>query len=110
MSGTDVTKVKHEDIYDIQFKETDFVVSNYAFSELPEMTQREYVEKLFKKSPAGYLMMNSGRTNFTRRSSGKLSLNEILELLPGSSVFEELPKTGPDNYLIIWGFKGKPIG
>lgn len=109
LSSTDVTKVKHEDIYDIQFKETDLVISNYAFSELPEKIQREYIEKLFINSSAGYLMMNSGRTNYTGRSSGKLSLSEILELLPGSSVFEESPKTGPDNYLIIWGNVGKPL-
>jgi hypothetical protein len=48
------------------------------------------------------MIMNSGRTNETGRSKGKLSINEIREYLPDSKVKEEIPLTGPDNYVLYW--------
>lgn len=87
-----------EDTYDL-------VISNYAFSELPYVTQAEYVSKILSKARCGYLTMNSGRTNYTGRSEGKMSLIELLVLLPNAEVVEEEPLTGPDNYLIVWGHK-----
>jgi hypothetical protein len=46
--------------------------------------------------------MNSGRSNITGRSEGKLSLNEIRNYIPNLQVKEEVPLTGPDNYIIYW--------
>jgi hypothetical protein len=51
--------------------------------------------------------MNSGRENSTMRNKGKLNLNELQNLLPSFEIFEEIPKTGPDNYVIIWGYKNQ---
>ena len=82
--------------------EFDLVISNYAFSELPRNLQNEYLEKVLLKSKNGYLIMNSGRGNSTGRSSGKLSLKELSERIPGLLVKEEIPLTGPDNYVIYW--------
>lgn len=81
----------------------DLVISNYAFSELPHVTQLEYVNNIFSRTKRGYLTMNSGRSNHSGRSTGKMSLVELLELIPGSEVLEEDPLTGPDNYIIVWG-------
>jgi hypothetical protein len=81
----------------------DLVVSNYAFSELPEAVQRDYIKKILGTSRCGYITMNSGRTDFSGRSVGKMNLLEITELLPPCEILEEDPKTGPDNYIIIWG-------
>ena len=81
----------------------DLVISNYAFSELPEAIQRDYIVKILGKSRCGYVTMNSGRSDFTGRSLGKMSLSEIIEQLPPCEVLEEDPKTGPDNYIIVWG-------
>ena len=82
--------------------EYDLVISNYAFSEFPKNLQVEYLEKVLLKSKNGYLIMNSGRGNSTGRSNGKLSLKELSDRLPGLLVKEEIPLTGPDNYVIYW--------
>jgi putative sugar O-methyltransferase len=83
-------------------REFDLVISNYAFSELPRNLQIEYLEKVLLKSKSGYLIMNSGRGNSTGRSTGKLSLEEISDRIPGLLVKEEIPLTSPDNYVIYW--------
>ena len=84
-------------------QEYDLVLSNYAFSELPYSVQLDDVNKVLSSAKRGYLTMNSGRTNLSGRSTGKMSLDELLELIPGSEVLEEEPLTGPDNYILIWG-------
>ena len=81
----------------------DLVISNYAFSELPEAVQRGYIKKLLRTSRCGYITMNSGRSDFSGRSGGKMNLAEITDLLPPCEILEEDPKTGPDNYIIVWG-------
>jgi putative sugar O-methyltransferase len=86
----------------IPSREFDLVISNYAFSELPRNLQIEYLEKVLLKSKNGYLIMNSGRGNSTGRSTGKLSLEEISDRIPGLMVKEEIPLTSPDNYVIYW--------
>ena len=86
-------------------REWDLAISNYAFSELPKNLQVTYIDKVLSNSRRGYLIMNSGRENLTTRSEGKLSLEALQKLLPSSEIFEEIPKTGPDNYVIIWGHK-----
>ena len=45
--------------------------------------------------------MNSGLSN--KRSYGKLSLDELRNLLPEFLVIEEEPYTNAQNYLIVWG-------
>lgn len=81
----------------------DLIISNYAFSELPASIQQDYIAKIVKNTRCGYLTMNSGRTDITGRSSGKMSLLEIMEAIPRCEILEEDPKTGPDNYIIVWG-------
>lgn len=81
----------------------DLIISNYAFSELPASVQQDYIAKIIKNTRCGYLTMNSGRTDITGRSSGKMSLLEIMEAIPRCEILEEDPKTGPDNYIIVWG-------
>ena len=81
----------------------DLVISNYAFSELPADVQRDYILKIFKNTSCGYLTMNSGRSDVTGRSLGKMSLAEITAAIPGCEILEEDPLTGPDNYIIVWG-------
>ena len=81
----------------------DLVISNYAFSELPADVQRDYILKIFKNTSCGYLTMNSGRSDVTGRSFGKMSLAEIKTTIPGCEILEEDPLTGPDNYILVWG-------
>lgn len=81
----------------------DFVISNYAFSELPREIQDLYITQVLQKSKRGYLIMNSGLSDITGRQNGKHTLTELKEKLPPFDVYEESPSTGPDNYVIVWG-------
>ena len=80
----------------------DLVISNYAFSELHRDLQLSYLECVIAKSKSGYMIMNSGRSNRTGRSEGKLSLDEMRKHIPNLQVKVEVPLTGPDNYIIYW--------
>lgn len=82
----------------------DFVMSNYAFSELPKVLQLKYIEKVLSRASKGYLTMNSGRVGSAAVAGGnKLSLEELRTLLPPFEVVDEEPYTSPQNYIIIWG-------
>jgi hypothetical protein len=95
-------KINFPKLNDVKEKHYDLVISNYAFSELPRALQIEYLEKVIVKAKSGYMLMNSGRTNVTGRSAGKLSLEEIRSYIPNLIIADENPKTSPDNYLIFW--------
>lgn len=100
-----VDKVKMLSLANSEVARWNLAISNYAFSELPAELQKEYIEKVLSKSERGYLIMNSGRTNRSGRTDGKLNLEELRNLLPEFEIFEEIPNTGPDNYVIAWGHK-----
>lgn len=102
-AGSPVDKIVECDIDAPNITACDLVISNYAFSELPIAIQDGYIKGVLSKAKRGYLIMNSGRTNHSGRSSGKYSLDQLRDLLPKFEVLEELPKTGPDNYVIVWG-------
>ena len=95
-----------KDLGKVQDSQWDLVISNYAFSELPADLQREYLVQVIQKSKRGYMIMNSGQTNKTGRSTGKLSIEEIREYIPNLQILPEVPLTGPDNYLLVWGSSG----
>jgi putative sugar O-methyltransferase len=92
-----------KDIYNVESEQFDLLISNYAFSELPIHIQREYVEKIISRAKMGYMIMNSGKTDLTGRSAGKISLSELQYKITGLEVLQEIPLTGPDNYLLVWG-------
>jgi len=100
---TTIDKIVMRNFQDNIHIDFDLAISNYAFSELPKSIQLEYVEKVLTKAKRGYMIMNSGRTNYTGRSTGKLSLDELKVLLPPFEIMEEIPKSSPDNYVIAWG-------
>jgi len=70
----------------------DLVISNYAFSEIPMELRDLYIEKVLSKSSKGYLTMNDG---------GETKLEEKLPEKQ-IEIFEEVPKTGPNNYIAVW--------
>ena len=87
---------------DPDLKSWDLVISNYAFSELPYLVQEQYIKNVILKSKNGFMIMNSGRTNITGRSTGKHSISDLLKIIPNSRICEEEPLTGPDNFILIW--------
>jgi putative sugar O-methyltransferase len=93
---------KTSTINEIEPNNYDLVVSNYAFSELPEKLQLKYIEKVVSNSDRGYLTMNSG-LNCQFSTKGKLPIKRLYEYLPEFEIFEEEPLTSPNNYIIVWG-------
>jgi putative sugar O-methyltransferase len=86
-------------------KNFDLVISNYAFSELPHQLQKKYIEKVLLKSKMGYLTMNSGY--YEEDFGNKISLQEFKKYIPDIEIYAEEPKTGTNNYIIVWGNTGK---
>ena len=102
-AGVDGSMIEDGDIDNPTLSSCDLVISNYAFSELPRGIQKMYIEGVMAKSHRGYLIMNSGKTDISGRSSGKYTLEDLRGVLPAFEIFEEVPLTGPDNYVIVWG-------
>ena len=75
----------------------DLIISNYAFSELTREIQEMYFEKVIKNSERVYITWNSISQNIF----GGFSVNEILNLIPGSHDIDEKPLTHPDNRIIV---------
>jgi hypothetical protein len=100
--------ISHQDIENVSPLNSDLLISNYALSELPSKIQLEYIEKIARNAKCGYLTMNSGKSNKTGRSAGKLLVSDFLSAIPGAEIFPENPLSGPDNYLLLWGHKKSP--
>lgn len=101
--GKNITgKVKFVDGTSINVDENyDFIISNYAFSELIRSVQDSYLEKVILRSRAGYMTWNT----LSCEELDGYSLNELLEKIPGSSTIAEEPSTKTNNCIIIWGNK-----
>ena len=85
----------------------DLTISNYAFSEFFQPLQKEYLDLAMLRSRGGYLTMNTGlpgTQSFPRPGDATWhSVDELIAMLPNSVVLEEKPKTGQNNYLLIFG-------
>jgi hypothetical protein len=82
----------------------DLAISNYAFSEFNRELQSDYVERTLQRSLRGYLTMNSGL--YESEQENRHTAKELLGTLPAALVADENPKTGPDNYVLIFGTSG----
>ena len=101
LNGSFKTTTINEEIAE----EYDLVISNYAFSELPKSLQIKYIEKVLIKSKRGYITMNSGYGKDNLRSFKKMSIQEIRDHLPNTTLLKEEPLTYEYNYILIWGNK-----
>ena len=90
-----------EYVYSDKFKEGsyDFFLSNYAFSELVKEVQDFYIEKYISRASSGFMLYN----HIHKNSSSSYTANEMLEKIPGSKIYPEVPKTFKNNVLLIWG-------
>lgn len=82
----------------------DLVLSTYTFTESGSGLQERYFKQIIKHSKQGYLVCNFFAKHFRVRPWNKeqllkrfMALPVELELLP------ELPQTGKDNFVLIWG-------
>jgi putative sugar O-methyltransferase len=94
VSFVDATNIEQPGQYD-------FVISNYAFSELIRDVQDIYLEKVILNSKAGYMTWNSLSCDVL----DGYTLKELLAKIPGSSVIDERPLSATNNCIIIWGNK-----
>lgn len=77
----------------------DFVISNYAFSELVRDIQDIYLNRVILKSKAGYITWNT----LSCEMLDGYSFEELLEKIPGSRTIAEEPLTKENNCIIVWG-------
>lgn len=77
----------------------DLLLSNYALSEISRDLQVEYINKVVLNCKKGYMAWNT----ISEVQSAGLSLLEILALIPGSRVDDEVPLSSVGNKIISWG-------
>ena len=82
-------------------RNSDLVISNYAFSELNREVQLMYLERVIPKAKMGYITWNE----LSYKQLGGLSVEELLERIPGSILKPEQPLTYPNNVIIVWGIQ-----
>jgi len=93
--------LKFKTMNELEVKEYDLVISNYAFTELTREIQDVYLKKIILNSKKGYITYNDiSPVNF--RSYKK---EELLKIIPNSHIIEEVPLTHERNCIIIWGDK-----
>ncbi len=78
----------------------DLFLSNYAFSELNKVSQDTYIEKVLKNSKCGFMLYNNIHEN---PETGYAAL-EVLEKIPGSTLFAEEPLSFLGNVIVAWGY------
>lgn len=94
-------KTMHELSYDTKY---DFVISNYAFSEITREFQEIYIEKVLKNSKSGIMVMNQ----VAYETYNSYSKEELCQILPNNPrIIPEAPLTYENNYVIVWGEKNK---
>ncbi len=95
MTLSDVQKINN-DTYD-------FVLSNWAFSELNRNVQMDYILKVVSKARADQMIMNTG-LNGSQKAFGKnnkcLSDAEILRMLPNAQISDD---PSPKGYVLVFG-------
>jgi putative sugar O-methyltransferase len=81
----------------------DLVISNYAFSEIDRKEQSEYLEKIVKPSPYGYMTLNFVSSEFKIES---YTLQELTKALYKSNkkghIDAERPLTNTSNVILTW--------
>jgi hypothetical protein len=91
----DMSKLIFKDITSLTENEKyDLFISNYAYTECSESIRETYFKNVLSNSKMGYLT-----SNFLSR---KTMNDEIISKLKNCFVIEERPKTGDDNFIIIW--------
>ncbi len=95
------TCVNYKTMNELSYNDNyDFVISNYAFSEISREFQQIYIDKIIKNSKSGFMIMNQ----ITPENFNSFTKEELLSVIPNNPrVVEEIPLTNPYNYIIIWG-------
>lgn len=91
--------LSYKTMNELDQKNYDLVISNYAFTELPRVIQDVYLNKVILNSKRGYITYNE----ITPEEFNSYKANELIKIIPGSIILKEEPLTDPKNCIIIWG-------
>jgi putative sugar O-methyltransferase len=80
-------------------RNSDLLISNYAFSELTRDVQLMYLERVILKAKSGYITWNE----LSYIELDGLSVEELLRTIPNSFLIPEEPNTYTNNVIIVWG-------
>ena len=80
---------------------SDLAISNYAFSEINRSHQEVLLDHVLTKAKRGYIIFNK----IPSATHEFLTIEEICSKLSNPEVVEEIPKTGEENKLILWGHR-----
>lgn len=91
--------VCYKTMNELETKNYDLVISNYAFSELRRNIQDVYLNKIILNSKKGYITFNE----ITPEYFNSYKREELIDIIPNSRIIEEKPLTHSKNCIIIWG-------
>jgi putative sugar O-methyltransferase len=84
---------------ELDYKGYDLVISNYAFTELPRAIQDIYLNKVILTSKRGYITYNE----ITPMDFNSYKSDELIAIIRGARILNEVPLTNPKNCIIVWG-------
>jgi len=84
---------------ELQEKEYDLLISNYAFTELPRSIQDIYLKKCILCSKMGYITYNE----ITPPEFKSYKKEELINIISNSEIRDEIPLTHSNNCIIVWG-------
>jgi putative sugar O-methyltransferase len=76
----------------------DLVISNYAFTECTRSVQEHYIRRVLSRSGRGFMVCNQ----ITPGRFRSYSRAELLNVIPGSTVVDEVPLTYETNFVMLW--------
>lgn len=100
LAALGVPAVSFEPFDPLRARDSDLLLSNYAFSECERSVQDRYLEQVVRRARCGYLTCNV-TADFVYTEE------ELRERLPGSVRIPETPLTYPGNYLLLWNRGGR---
>lgn len=84
---------------ELQEKEYDLLISNYAFTELSRPIQDIYLKKCILCSKMGYITYNE----IAPPEFKSYKKEELINIIPHSEIRDEIPLMHPNNCIIVWG-------
>ena len=96
--------LEYKTMNEMEPREFDLVISNYAFSELPRSIQDVYMEKAILRAKRGYITYNE----ILPPEVETYHRDELVDMIPGARILDEVPLTGPNNCIIVWGDEAPP--
>jgi putative sugar O-methyltransferase len=91
--------VDYKTMNELDVRNYDLLISNYAFSELSRSIQDVYLSKIVLNSSKGYITFNE----ISPEKFNSYKREELIGIIPNSRIVEERPLTHRNNCIIHWG-------